>query len=123
MGDDHPPDTLDQALFGPVMLPLYSALLRRATALALDADLSPYTIEESYGLSPLTGVAPLALVHMNRLPEPQAAVIGEVFGYLPEPLSGTSRPCPPGPGLSAPWITEIPSPMDCGRYPLGVHRL
>ena len=99
MGKEHPLDTLDQALFGPTALPLYNALLRRAAALALDADLTPFTIEEAYGLSPRAGVAPLALVHMNRLPEPQAAIIGEVFGYLSEPLSGTTRPCPPGPGL------------------------
>ena len=118
MGKEHPLDTLEQALFGPAALPLYNALLRRATALAIDADLTPYTIEEAYGLSPLAGVAPLALVHMNRLPEPQAAIIGEVFGYLSKPLSGTSRPCPPGPGLSPPWITEIPLPWIVVDIPL-----
>ena len=118
IGKEHPLDALDQALLGPTMLPLYNALLRRATALAIDADLTPFTIEEAYGLSTWGGVAPLALVHTNRMPEPQAAVLGEVFGYLSEPLSGTGRPCPPGPGLQSPWIAEIPLPWIVVDVPL-----
>ena len=64
------------------MLPLYCAPLRRATALAINADLPPFTIKEAYGLSTSGGVAPLALVHTNRMPEPHAAIVGEIFGYL-----------------------------------------
>jgi len=65
--------------------------------------LSPWTIEEAYGLCPYSGVAPLALVHMNRLPQPQATILGIFYDYAAEPMSGLARPCPPGPGLPAPW--------------------
>jgi len=99
---------LDRVLFGPDMLPLYGALLRRAATSAAKRVFSPFTIEEAYGLSSAAGVAPFALVHGNRIPEPQAAILGAFFRYLHEPLSGSDRPCPPGPGLQAPWLIRRP---------------
>eukprot|EP00972_Heterocapsa_arctica_P067237 9923135-Heterocapsa_arctica.AAC.1 len=78
-------------------------LLLRSLDILLDASPAPYTIEEAYGLSPTSGVGPLALVQQNRLQPFHAAIIGTVYGYVGEPLTGTQRPCPAGPGLQKPW--------------------
>eukprot|EP00972_Heterocapsa_arctica_P004335 645203-Heterocapsa_arctica.AAC.1 len=61
----------------------------------MDASSPAFTIEEAHGLSSAGGVGPLALVHQNRLQPEHAAVIGTIYRYPGEPLTGTSRPCPP----------------------------
>ncbi len=40
---------------------------------------------------------------LKRLQTMHAAIIGAIYGYPSEPLTGTDRPCPPGPGLQQQW--------------------
>eukprot|EP00972_Heterocapsa_arctica_P085065 12534849-Heterocapsa_arctica.AAC.1 len=48
---------------------------------------------------------------MNRLPSEQAAILGVLYDYAAEILSGLARPCPPGPGLHPRWEDCFPFPF------------
>ena len=52
----------------------------------------------------------MALVHLNRLRGPLAALIGYVWGYPAEDLTGDPAPCPAGPGIKPP-IGKFPVPI------------
>jgi hypothetical protein len=102
---DHscPFELLEDILIDSTHVDRYNMLLLKSLDILMDASSPAFTIEEAYGLSSTGGVGPLALVHQNRLQPEHAAVIGTIYGYPGEPLTGTSRPCPPGPGLQEPW--------------------
>eukprot|EP00972_Heterocapsa_arctica_P011642 1705734-Heterocapsa_arctica.AAC.1 len=48
---------------------------------------------------------------MNRLQSEQAAILGVLYAYASEVLSGLARPCPPGPGLHLRWEECFPFPL------------
>ena len=63
------------------MIPLFDLLLERSCDELGGCDLAPWTIEEAHGLAKSSGVAPISLVHSNRMPWPQAALLGAAYRY------------------------------------------
>eukprot|EP00972_Heterocapsa_arctica_P060635 8946200-Heterocapsa_arctica.AAC.1 len=106
----HPLAYLEGKLEGNLGLALYNTLLGQAATLLMYSRASPFNIEEAYGIAPDSGVVPLCLTHMNRLQPEQATILGVHYDYASEPLSGLSRPCPPGPGLHQRWEDCFPFP-------------
>ena len=106
----HPLDFLGHILGGPSDLLTYRGLLAEAIVDLVHSTRAPFTTEEAYGISATGGVAPVSLVHTNRMPFPQAAVIGKWYGYATEPLCGTPLPCPPGPRSLPPLTGANPVP-------------
>eukprot|EP00972_Heterocapsa_arctica_P083073 12241283-Heterocapsa_arctica.AAC.1 len=74
-----PYEQLDGILRNETHLDRYNLLLRKSLDILLESSPAPFTIEEAYGLSPTSGVGPLALVHQNRLQPVHAAIIGTIY--------------------------------------------
>ena len=78
----------------------YLILLKDALRSRDDRDTENFTTGQAYGLGGMQGVRSVALVHMNRLRGPLAALIGYVWGYPAEDLTGP-RPVPSRAGHQA----------------------
>ena len=109
--DEHALDTLARRLRSQDDQPLYAFLLVSELDFLTDALPQPMTVAQAHGLDPQAGVSPFSLVFMNRLREPLATLVGSAWAYPPEPLSGSPRPCPPGPGLPRPLAKALPKPV------------
>ena len=96
-------------------------MLSDAVAITLSLEAGPFSILEAYGLADYTGVVPIALVHSNRMPQETAATLGTFYDYPGEPLSGTNRPCPPGPGLPERWMEQICDAWIWAHIPLSYY--
>ena len=87
-----------------------------------DRDRIGYTLEQAHGIGGSQGVRSISLVHMNRLRAPLAALVGVVWGYPAEPLTGDVAPCPIGPGVKTPINSSaFPVPLIILNVPVRMY--